>query len=301
MILRMIIAAAAVAVLSAMPALCQSKIDQAVEVERDYEGSVAEALKSALRPAVDDSLMNFRLDFDYTAFYSPYHNLYDFSPVLDMGPKAEGKVVYPWLYARVAAAYPWTPSADLYITPRFGERFSMSLYLNHDSYWGQVPQAVYAGSVMTYPGHKINGDRMKNRGGLFMGYRWTKGEVNLDASYTGSMYALAPADGYSGTTVYNQFEHLKASLRVRSTNPDPNSFYYNAALGYRYFNDRHGVLEHLVDADVSLGATIKGEHRLYVTFGGTFTGGRGTDGGSGQDWHSLQSTVTAPVRTAAVS
>lgn len=257
---------------AALPVRAQNEISQAVEVEREYEGAVMDVVKSPIEPAVDDSLLNFKLNLDYTAFYSPYRDLYDFSPVLTAGPKAEGNVVYPWLYARVAAAYPWTPSADLYITPRFGERFSVGLYLNHDSYWGQVPQAVYAGSVMTYPGHKVNGDRMKNRGGLFMGYRWTRGEVNLDASYTGSRYALTPVDGYSGATLYNQFEHLKASLRVRSTNPDPNSFYYNAALGYRYFNDRHGVLEHLVDADASFGATIKGVHRLYVTFGGTFTG-----------------------------
>ena len=257
--------------LTVRPASAQSGINSTVEVERDYEGRITGAVKSLLDMPPDDSLLNFKLKVDYTAFYSPYKDLYEFTPMMTQGPASEGKVVYPWLYARIAAAYPWTPSADLYVTPRFGERFFLGMYVNHDSYWGDVPRSVYSGSTVTYPGQKIAGDRMKNRGGVFMRYRWTKGEADLDASYTGSMYALAPGDGYSGSTAYNQFEHLKASLNVRSTDPDPNSFYYNVTLGYRCFNDRHGVLEHLADADVSLGATIRGEHRLYVRFGGTFT------------------------------
>ncbi len=257
--------------LTVRPASAQSGINSTVEVERDYEGRITGAVKSPLDMPPDDSLLNFKLKVDYTAFYSPYKDLYEFTPMMTQGPASEGKVVYPWLYARIAAAYPWTPSADLYVTPRFGERFFLGMYVNHDSYWGDVPRSVYSGSTVTYPGQKITGDRMKNRGGVFMRYRWTKGEADLDASYTGSMYALAPGDGYSRSTAYNQFEHLKASLNVRSTDPDPNSFYYNVTLGYRCFNDRHGVLEHLADADVSLGATIRGEHRLYVRFGGTFT------------------------------
>ena len=257
--------------LTVRPASAQSGINSTVEVERDYEGRITGAVKSPLDMPPDDSLLNFKLKVDYTAFYSPYKDLYEFTPMMTQGPASEGKVVYPWLYARIAAAYPWTPSADLYVTPRFGERFFLGMYVNHDSYWGDVPRSVYSGSTVTYPGQKIAGDRMKNRGGVFMRYRWTKGEADLDASYTGSMYALAPGDGYSRSTAYNQFEHLKASLNVRSTDPDPNSFYYNVTLGYRCFNDRHGVLEHLADADVSLGATIRGEHRLYVRFGGTFT------------------------------
>ena len=257
--------------LTVRPASAQSGINSTVEVERDYEGRITGAVKSPLDMPPDDSLLNFKLKVDYTAFYSPYKDLYEFTPMMTQGPASEGKVVYPWLYARIAAAYPWTPSADLYVTPRFGERFFLGMYVNHDSYWGDVPRSVYSGSTVTYPGQKIAGDRMKNRGGVFVRYRWTKGEADLDASYTGSMYALAPGDGYSRSTAYNQFEHLKASLNVRSTDPDPNSFYYNVTLGYRCFNDRHGVLEHMADADVSLGATIRGEHRLYVRFGGTFT------------------------------
>lgn len=108
-----------------------------------------------------------------------------------------------------------------------------------------------------------------------MGYRWKKGELKLNAAYSGSMYALSPVSGgHSHSEIWNtysnKFDHLRAALSVRSTNPDPSAFYYDLNVAYRYFNNRHGVREHLADADVSLGATIKSEHKIYLRFNGTF-------------------------------
>lgn len=255
----LVLAASAVQTVSA-----QTGINSTVEVERDYEGSIARAVKSRLDAPVDDSLMNFKLRFDYTTFYNPYKDLYEFTPVMSLGPASEGKVVYPWLYARLAAAYPLMPSADIYVTPRLGEKFSLGMYVNHDSYWGKLPQTSCSGNTVTFPGTKIAGDRMNNRAGVAMGYRWHKGELKMDASYSGSMYALNPEGR-------NIFDHASASVSVRSTNQDPASFYYKADIGYRYFNNRTGVIEHIADADVSLGAAIRGGHKLYLRVGGTFS------------------------------
>lgn len=101
----------------------QSGINSTVKVERNYDGRIASAVKSVLDAPVDDSLFNFRLNFDYTTFYDPYKDLYEFSPMMTTGPATEGRVVYPWFYAKVAAAYPWTPSADVYVTPRLENAF----------------------------------------------------------------------------------------------------------------------------------------------------------------------------------
>lgn len=252
-------------------AYAQGGINSTVEVERDYEGRIARAVKSPLYAPVNDSLLNFRLNFDYTTFYNPYKDLYEFSPFTTLGPASEGRVVYPWLYARIAAAYPWTPSADLYITPRFGEKFFFGLYLNHDSFWGRVPQVQLAGDRAGYSGQKISGNRMKNKAGAVMGFRWKKGELRADASYSNSMYAFASAAGMPAAVNYNRFDHLDAGLSVRSTNPDPNAFYYDLNLGYRYFNNRRSIIDHLMDADLSLGATVRSEHKIYLRFGGTFS------------------------------
>ena len=191
-ILRNIISVFPVLLLAAHGAAAQTGINSTVEVERDYEGRIARTVKSPLDAPVDDSLLNFRLNFDYSTFYSPYKDLYEFTPMMTLGPASEGKVVYPWLYTRVAAAYPWTPSADVYVSPRLGEKFSLGAYFNHDSYWGRVPQVALTGGNAVYSGRKAWGDRMRNKAGAFMGFRWKKGELKLDASYSGSMYALAP-------------------------------------------------------------------------------------------------------------
>lgn len=261
-----------------VPAAAQSGINSTVEVERDYEGRIARTVKSPLDAPVDDSLLNFKLKFDYTTFYNPYKDLYEFSPVMTLGPAAEGNVVYPWLYARLAASYPWTPSADLYISPRLGNRFSLVLYANHDSFWGSTPQVRYYGNEAGYSGLKVPGDRMKNRAGAAFGFRWRTGELRLDASYSGSMYALAMDSQFAGNISHadiwnsysNKFDHFRTRLSIRSTDPEPNAFYYDLDFGYRYFNNRHGVSEHLADADVSLGATVKSEHKIYLQFSGTF-------------------------------
>lgn len=261
--------------LASAAASAQNGINSTVEVERDYEGMTARAVKSPVEAPVNDSLLNFKLNFDYADFYSPYKDLYEFSPIMTVGPASEGKVVYPWFYARLAAAWPLTPSADLYITPRLGDKFSFGVYANHDSYWGRVSRTVLSGGNVSTDG-KMRGDRMRNRAGAFMDFRWKKGELKLDASYSGNMYALAQVSGSPSlsdiwNTYSNRFNHLRTGLSVRSTNHDPSSFYYDLNLGYRYFNNRMGLPEHLADADISLGAAIKKEHKVYITFNGTFS------------------------------
>lgn len=274
---KTIVSLASVIALTAASVSAQNGINSTVEVERDYEGRIARAVKSRIDPPVDDSLLNFKLNFDYADFYSPYKDLYEFSPIMTVGPASAGRVVYPWLYARLAAAWPLTPSADLYITPRFGEKFSFGVYLNHDSYWGRVPQTVLAGGNAVYSGQKIPGDRMKNKAGAFMGFRWKKGELKLDADYSGSMYALTQVSGTpSHSEIWNLYsnrsDHLRAGLSVRSTNPDPNAFYYDLNIAYRYFANRRSLLEHLADADISLGAAVRSEHKVYLRLAGTFSG-----------------------------
>lgn len=274
---KTIVSLASVIALTAASVSAQNGINSTVEVERDYEGRIARAVKSRIDPPVDDSLLNFKLNFDYADFYSPYKDLYEFSPIMTVGPASAGRVVYPWLYARLAAAWPLTPSADLYITPRFGEKFSFGVYLNHDSYWGRVPQTVLAGGNAVYSGQKIPGDRMKNKAGAFMGFRWKKGELKLDADYSGSMYALTQVSGIpSHSEIWNLYsnrsDHLRAGLSVRSTNPDPNAFYYDLNIAYRYFANRRSLLEHLADADISLGAAVRSEHKVYLRLAGTFSG-----------------------------
>lgn len=263
--IRDIIISALILVAGTVRLSAQNGINSTVEVEREYEGRIVKTVKSPLDIPVEDSLLNFKLDFDYTTFYSPYKDLYEFSPILTLGPANEGRVIYPWLYARLAAAYPWTPSADLYITPRLGNRFSLGLHVNHDSFWGKLPLVEYAGSHAVVSDRTVPGNRMKNTAGVDFGYRWKKGELHVDADYSRGLYAMN--DGRSD----NRFSHFSSRISVFSSNPDPNSFYYNVSLGYRHFENRLGVAEHLGDVDLAFGATVRKEHRVYLRLKGTFS------------------------------
>ena len=122
------LSAAALAAGAVISARAQTGINSTVEVERDYEGRIVRTVKSPLDVPVDDSLFNFKLNFDYTTFYNPYKDLYEFSPMMTPGPASEGRVTYPWLYARIAAAYLWTPSAD--VLHRAWESVSLRGYMS---------------------------------------------------------------------------------------------------------------------------------------------------------------------------
>lgn len=65
---KTIVSLASVIALTAASVSAQNGINSTVEVERDYEGRIARAVKSRIDPPVDDSLLNFKLNFDYADF-----------------------------------------------------------------------------------------------------------------------------------------------------------------------------------------------------------------------------------------
>ena len=89
---KTIVSLASVIALTAASVSAQNGINSTVEVERDYEGRIARAVKSRIDPPVDDSLLNFKLNFDYADFYNPYKDLYEFSPIMTVGPASAGRV-----------------------------------------------------------------------------------------------------------------------------------------------------------------------------------------------------------------
>lgn len=255
----------------AVPLAAQTGIDSKVEVTKDYEGKVMKAEKSFLDTRVDDSLYNFKLDFDYSTFYRPYSDLYEFSPQHTADPLYDGKIRHPWFYARLGASYPLMPVADIYVAPYSGRRFSFLFYLNHDSFWGKLPLLEQGRNEMG----RVRADNMTNRAGVNLGFRWNTGEAVAEAGYSNRYYtyreALSPDD-----PSYHVFSNFEAAVKVRSTNPDRNSFYYDVDFRYRYFDDSqhfmsfvpvsggNGVSEHVADLNASFGATVKSYHKIYL-------------------------------------
>lgn len=256
-----------------LPSAAQNGIDSKVEVTRDYQGQIIKTGKAFLNTDIADSLYNFKLKFDYSTFYRPYSDLYEFLPQHTAEPVADGKIVYPWLYIRLGMAYPLMPVADVYVAPRLGDRFSFSACFNHNSFWGGLP---FATDLEGFSGFRQRfGDRMTNRAAAMMGYRWNTGEVNLDVEYSSNYYTYLDTAA-TGFVSSHTFDKFRTGLAVRSTNPDRNAFYYDVNLTYGYLGDvmnvvfpseiqiGKGVTEHSVSADASFGATIKYFHKIYL-------------------------------------
>lgn len=271
----------------------QNKIDPKVVVKRDYEGKLLEINKSLLNIGIDDSLYNFNLNMSYPTFSRPYKNLYEFSPNGTAEAPLFGTDRRPWMLARLAVAYPWIPEADIYINPRFGNRFSMLVYFNHSSFWGNLPVVSLKDEEALISDKKDFGDRMINRGGLGLGYDWKKGKLGMNVEYTNNYYAFYPADisrllsddrtvqlnhkGFRNLASHD-FNKVSADIFLKSTDPEPYSFYYDFSAAYNFINNnqRYPVYfqvpanevplkEHSVDASLSLGAVIAGDHRVVVT------------------------------------
>ncbi len=268
-----------------LTAFAQGSIDSKVEVERSYEGDILRVAKMPLRTALNDSIFNFNLNFDYSTFYRPYSDLYELSSAVTAAPLVAGKIRHQWLYADISAAYPLSPKADIYIAPRLGNRFTLQMSYNHYSYWGNVPYTYRLTDPSTgspiVADEKIPGDRMINRAGALMAYRWRTGEVSVWGKYSSNYYAYNLSDGLSHKEIRESMSHTfdlaQAAFRLRSTNPNPNAFYYDALVRYNYFNQVRSIADvamfsaaagntyqHSVDWNISLGATFKTYHKIFL-------------------------------------
>ncbi len=261
----------------------QGAIDSQVEVERAYEGDIVRMPKMSLDTKVNDSILNFNLNFNYSTFYRPYNDLYELSSAATAGPLVEGKVRHQWLYADISAAYPWTPKADIYIAPRLGNKMTALLSYNHYSYWGDVPYTPQLDMSSTlhpsFGSENVMGDRMINRVGAVLAYRWRKAEATVWAKYSSNYYAYNQNAGLDRKELHDSmsehFDLAQVALNVRSTNPDPTAFYYDILLKYNYLNQKRSIagyagdagsdiLEHSFDVDVTLGATIMTNHKVFL-------------------------------------
>ena len=237
-------------IVSSVAIYAQSGINSTVRVEREYEGKVMEVDKARIKTAVSDTLLNFKLHFDYPTFYRPYRDLYEFSPVSTAQIKPSGVVRYPWLYTKLSVAYPLMPVAEIYVAPRFGSKFTALLHFNHHSLWS-----------------KSLGDRMTNDAGVNLAYKWSKGEAVVDFGYSGNFYT------YMSDTAKisdHHFDIFNVRANLRSTDKAPNAFYYDVMLGYSYMADTQSnpligaIKENSIKGDISLGATIRRVHKVFV-------------------------------------
>lgn len=243
-------------------AAAAQNLDPTVVVSRAYEGNLVEVHKPALEMSVPDSVHNFRLDFDYSVFDSPYKGSYEFNPYMTTMRPASSAFKPQTFYLRAGAGYRLYPVADIVWSPSFKKGFSMDVYASHRSYVGDY-RAIYPilsgdNTVLSANG-EWNGYDLRTNAGVAGRYDWSAGVLDFDVAYLG-----IHSKDYMKSRAYNG---VNATVGVRSK--AARTFIYDVDLGYRFAADR-GLCrlgEQLFSLDADLGPQFKTAHKILFDMG----------------------------------
>lgn len=230
----------------------QENIKSTVTVTKEFEGRLMDVQKSKFSTSYSDTLLKFKLNFDYSTFDRPYRDLYEFSPIDGIQLQTKGEVQYPVLYLRGLIGYPLMPEGDIYVQPRLGSRHSLLFYGNHHSMWGNK-------------GYDSPVDRSVSKGGLSYAYNWKRGEARLNGYYKHSWHQLMQTDFVLHDP--NMAQNIGGDLRVRSLNPKKNSFYYDFIFSGTATNLRDHMKEFYFSTSLDLGFNLAGTHRMLLRAG----------------------------------
>lgn len=230
----------------------QENIKSTVTVTKEFQGRLMDVQKSKFNTSYSDTLLKFKLNFDYSTFDRPYHDLYEFSPIDGIQLQTKGEVQYPVFYMRGMVGYPLMPEADLYVQPRLGERHSLLFYGNHHSMWGNK-------------GYEDPVDRSVTRGGLSYAYNWKKGEARANGYYRHNYHKFKETEFVKYGP--NVAQSIGGDLRVRSLNPNPSAFYYDFKFEGVATNLRDHMKEFYLDTSLDLGFNLAETHRMFVRLG----------------------------------
>lgn len=131
--------------LAAVPALMclfsagvnAQNFDESVEVTNDLMVDMSGSQRKTIPIEIPDSLNRFKYNFDYSVFSTPYRGAYEFTPYNVLFKPAAKMEKLPFLYLRAGAGYTLNPVADLIVSPRLGERYTLNIYQRFNGYFGQ--------------------------------------------------------------------------------------------------------------------------------------------------------------------
>ena len=220
----------ATALAAAVTALAYGQnLNPTVEVTNAYEGGPSAIAKPAQQLAVPDSVTRFNLDFDYSVFEKPYQGAYEFTPYyVQLKPTPKPSTTEKF-YLRAGAGFTLHPELDFVFTPVQKEKYRMSVYATHQSYFGRyhdfalgAPQDGITPVVKS--GDKMKGYLADTKAGIDGVFNWDGGLASLDLGFRNRM----ADDAYH----YQKMSGLEAKARVRSLPSDEMHLMYDAAIDY---------------------------------------------------------------------
>ena len=206
-------------------------LNPTVEVTNAYEGGASSINKPAQKMAVPDSVTRFNLDFDYSVFEKPYQGAYEFTPYYVQLKPAPMASTTQKFYLKAGAGFTLHPELDLVWSPVQKEKYRMSVYATHQSYFGRYHDFALGAPVDGVTPVVKSGDKMKGyladtKVGMDGAYNWDGGLVSLDLGFRNRM----ADDAYH----YQKISGLEAKARVRSLPSDEPHFLYDAAIDYSF-------------------------------------------------------------------
>ena len=253
--------AAAVAAMAISAGLSAQNINPTVEVVNTYEGRLLDVHKPLSQMAVPDSLLAFRLDFDYDVFDTPYKGAYDFEPYLISMRPTESTEPRRF-FLKAGAGYTLRPSLGfVYSAPAKGIQWDV--YGSFNSYFGDYHRIAYDSEKLDSDGGSWNGHDMAARIGFNGQKEWKDYALRFGAAYDN----LSTKD-WRNTKSSNGG---MAFAGIRSLQAAPGSFYYDGTLRFSYRSDaqktsllegKPGIGESLVNLGGELGPVLDASSRL---------------------------------------
>ena len=259
----------ATALAAAVTALAYGQnLNPTVEVTNAYESGASSIAKPAQQMAVPDTVTRFNLDFDYSVFEKPYQGAYEFSPYyvqLKPAPKASTTEKF---YLRAGAGFTLHPELDLVFTPVQKDKYRMSIYATHQSYFGRYHDftlgTVQDGIIPIVQDGKMNGYLADTKAGIDGVYNWDGGLASLDLGFKNRMADNAYR--------YQKMSGLEAKARVRALPSDDPHFHYDAAIDYSLLggdlSELQGITADFRESKFSLagelGPVLEGGSRVLV-------------------------------------
>lgn len=246
-------------------------INPTVTVTNIYEGEASGIVKPTQPLHIPDSVSRFNLDFDYAVFENPYQGSYDFRPyAVQIRPQSsvvkDGK-----LYLKGGLGYTLHPDLHLVYTPVSSPNLVVSLFANHESYFGNLWN--YNAPVMGDFAFKANpGDKTAqaaHRGASDAGARlrwaWDNGQISAAAAWNNVFSSIDRGQPYSHGANYASldlgFESLDTKLDYKFGLNLRSGADVSKAAPYRM-----GATE--IKADFSLGSIEIGYHTASVDVDG---------------------------------
>ena len=220
----------ATALAAAVTALAYGQnLNPTVEVTNAYQGGASSLAKPAQQMAVPDSVTRFNLDFDYSVFEKPYQGAYEFTPYyVQLKPTPKPSTTEKF-YLRAGAGFTLHPELDLVWSPVQKEKYRMSVYATHQSFFGRYHDFAFGTpedgfTPILKSGEKMKGFLADTKAGVDGAFYWDGGLVSLDLGFRNRM----ADDAYH----YQKMSGLEAKARVRSLPSDEPHLLYDASIDY---------------------------------------------------------------------